>query len=88
MSCTRYRIFEQDQPHFLTATIVAWLPIFAHPPFAELILNSWRFLQRERGVRIFGYVIMENHLHWIASADQLPEQVARFKREFHRPEPV
>ena len=45
----------------------------------DILLDSWRFLQRERGVRIFGYVILENHLHWIASADDLAEQVGRFK---------
>ena len=59
--------------------MVAWLPVFAHPPFADILLDSWRFLQRERGVRIFGYVLLENHLHWIASADDLAEQVGRFK---------
>jgi len=37
----------------------------------------------ERGVTIFGYVILENHLHWIASAkgslQDLSDQVGRFK---------
>jgi len=79
MSRTRYRIFEDEFPYFLTNTVVAWLPIFAHPPFTEIIFDSWRFLQRERGVRIFGHVILENHLHWIAAADNLSEQVGRFK---------
>lgn len=79
MSRTRYRIFEQEYPYFLTSTVVAWLPIFSHLPLAEIFFDSWRFLQRERGVRIFGYVILENHLHWIASANDLAEQVGRFK---------
>jgi REP element-mobilizing transposase RayT len=79
MSRTRYRIFEQEYPYFLTNTVVAWLPLFAHPSFAEIILDSWRFLQRERGVRIYGYVILENHLHWVAAADELAEKVGRFK---------
>jgi REP element-mobilizing transposase RayT len=79
MSRTRYRFYEKEYPYFITNTIVAWLPIFSHPPFVEIILESWRFLQRERGVRIFGYVIMENHLHWIATGEDLSEQVGRFK---------
>jgi putative transposase len=79
MSRSRYRIFEQEYPYFMTATIVAWLPVFAHPAFAEIILNAWRFAQRERGVKIFGYVIMENHLHWIAQAEDLATKVGRFK---------
>jgi len=79
MSRTRYRIFENEYPYFLTNTIVAWLPIFSHPPLVEIVLDSWRFLQRERGVDNFGYVILENHLHWIAAAEDLTEQLRRFK---------
>jgi REP element-mobilizing transposase RayT len=30
-------------------------------------------------VEIFGYVILENHLHWIAAAKGLSDQVGRFK---------
>jgi putative transposase len=83
MSRSRYRIFEKAYPYFMTSTVVAWLPTFANPPLVEIILDSWRFMQRERGIQIFGYVIMENHLHWIASAkdspEELSEQVGRFK---------
>jgi REP element-mobilizing transposase RayT len=83
MSRSRYRIFEQDYPYFMTSTIVAWLPVFAHPQFADVIFDSWRFLQRERAITIFGYVFLENHLHWIASAkgslEDLSDQVGRFK---------
>jgi REP element-mobilizing transposase RayT len=76
---TRYRIFEEQYPYFLTDTVVAWLPIFAHPPLATIVLDSWRFLQQERGISIFGYVIMENHLHWIAAGLDLALNVGRFK---------
>ena len=43
------------------------------------MFESWRFLQRDRDVSIYGYVILENHLHWIASADELSDKVGRFK---------
>src|SRR5687768_5854972 len=79
MSRTRYRFFETEYPYFMTSTVVAWLPVFSHPQFVEIVLNSWRFLQRERGIEIYGYVILENHLHWMAGGDDLPEQVGRFK---------
>jgi REP element-mobilizing transposase RayT len=79
MSRSRYRILEQEYPYFMTATIVAWLPVFAHPPFVDIIFDSSRFLQRERDIEIFGYVIMENHLHWVARGKDLAQQVGRFK---------
>lgn len=79
MTRTRYRVFEREYPYFLTGTVVAWLPVSAYPRFVEIIFDSWRFLQENRDIRIYGYVILENHLHWIASGGQLPEQVGRFK---------
>jgi putative transposase len=79
MSRTRYRFFETHYPYFMTSTVVAWLPVFSHPQFAQIVLDSWRFLQRERGVEIYGYVIIENHLHWLAAGHDLPAQVGRFK---------
>ncbi len=79
MAHSRYRIFETEYPYFMTSTIVAWLPVFSQPRYVEIILDSWRFLQRERGIQIFGFVIMENHLHWIAQGPNLAEQVGRFK---------
>jgi REP element-mobilizing transposase RayT len=79
MSRSRYRIFETEYPYFMTSTVVAWLPVFSYPAFATIILDCWQFLQRQRGVEIFGFVIMENHLHWIARAPDLAQQVARFK---------
>ncbi len=79
MTRTRYRIFETEYPYFWTDTIVAWLPVVSHPQLAAIVFDSWRFLQRERGVRLFGYVIMENHVHWIAAADDLSDKLARFK---------
>ena len=47
--------------------VIAWPPVFARPQLVEIVLDSWRFLQRERDVRMFGYVIMENHLHMHAN---------------------
>ena len=79
MTRTRYRIFEDYYPYFMTATVVAWLPVFAYPHFVDIVLDSWRFLQRERGIRIFGYVVLENHVHWIAVGPNLSKHVGHFK---------
>ena len=74
----RYQIFEDEYPYFITDTVVAWLPVFAYSHLVEIVAESWRFLQRERGVRILGYVVLENHLHWIAVGTDLAKQVGHF----------
>lgn len=79
MSRTRYKIVEQTAVHFLTCTVVNWLPTLAPPKTKEIVINSLRFLQDENSLTIFAYVIMENHLHLICQADNLPMEIGRFK---------
>jgi len=79
MTRTRYRIYDTSRPHFLTCTIVGWTPIFTRRETVQIVLDSWTFLQQQERLALYGYVILENHLHLIASADDLPEQIADFK---------
>ncbi|MCC9603862.1 transposase [Stieleria sp. JC731] len=79
MGRDRYRFGEDGFPHFMTSTSVAWLPVFCNPSFAEVIFDSWRFLQRMRQIKIIAFVLMENHLHWIASGPKLAQRVKEFK---------
>jgi hypothetical protein len=54
MTGTRYRIFETEYPHFLTCTIVGWLPVFTRPETVGSVLECWRFLQEKRDFRAGG----------------------------------
>jgi putative transposase len=79
MPRSRYRISDTHHPHFLTCTVVDWLPIFGSPPIAQIVLDSWRFLQESSRIELYAYVVMENHVHWIAASDDLPKEVGDFK---------
>ena len=79
MTRTRYRFAEGRQPHFVTCTIVAWLPIFTRPDAVQIVLDSWSFLQKRGRIVLLGFVVLENHLHWIAAADNLSKEVGNFK---------
>jgi putative transposase len=79
MTRSRYRIVETDRPYFLTCTIVGWLPIFTRPEAVEIVFNPWRYLQRDREFILLGYVVLENHLHLIASVPDLSDVMQSFK---------
>ena len=74
-----YRFIEKDQPHFVTSTVVQWLPLFSNPEIVEILFGSLRFLERERALALYAYVIMENHMHMIASSDDLSKTMKEFK---------
>jgi REP element-mobilizing transposase RayT len=55
------------------------LPLFTRPETVNILLDAWRFLQRDAGFRLYGYVILENHLHLIAASENLSNDMQRFK---------
>jgi putative transposase len=80
MTRTRYKIIPGDQsPYFLTTTTVNWLPLFKNSEIAQIIIDSLVFLVSKNRVTIYAYVLMENHLHLIASAENLGNEISSFK---------
>lgn len=77
-----FAITKEDEHYFCTDTIVGWQYIFTSPPFFETIIQSLKFCQSEKGLRVHGYVIMPNHLHTILSArdGNLSDILRDFKR--------
>jgi putative transposase len=79
MGRSRYVILEPENPHFLTCTVVEWLPVFTRPDAVQILLDSWAHQREHDGLRLYGYVILENHLHFVAQAPRLDRCVASFK---------
>ncbi len=78
MGRSRYKITDVTRPHFITCTVLHWIPVFTRPETVEILLDSLRYLQRG-GLNVYAYVILENHLHFIAQSNQLDKDIARFK---------
>jgi len=79
MAKTRYKIIEKEAPHFLTVTILNWIPIFTNPQTVTIVLDSLKFLQAENRIILYGYVIMVNHLHLIVESQELAKEIGNFK---------
>jgi REP element-mobilizing transposase RayT len=65
---TKYTVRDQNAPHFLTLTIVGWIDIFTRKIYRDIVIESLKYCQKEKGLEIFAYVIMSNHIHLIANA--------------------
>jgi hypothetical protein len=79
MGRSRYTITETEKPHFLTCTIVEWLPLFTRPALVDIVLNTWRFQQANQGLQLYGYVVLENHLHYLAQSPDIAKSEAGIK---------
>jgi len=79
MGRSRYKIIENQKPYFLTCTVVNWVAIFTKPETVQIVLDSLRYLQDQNRLTLYGFVILENHLHLIASSDDLAKEIGDFK---------
>ena len=68
-----------EYPHFFTATNLEWKKLFSRDKYKNIIIESMRFLVKNKRVIIYGFVIMENHIHiiWQLQAGKKREDVQR-----------
>jgi len=79
MGRSRYKIYEPTHPHFITCTVLHWIPLFTNQQSVQIILDSLRYLQQSDNLKIYAYVILENHLHLVASSDNIAKSMKKFK---------
>jgi len=79
---TGYQIEDQSALYYLTLQVVDWIDIFTRPIYRDIIIDSLRFCQEKKGLQIFSYVIMSNHIHLIANSPygHLSETLRDFKK--------
>ena len=79
MGRSRYKIYEPTQAHFITCTVLNWIPLFTNKESVEILLESFKYLQKSDNLKIYAYVILENHLHLVAKSDDIGKTMAKFK---------
>ena len=53
------------ETYFYTATITNWTHLLKNEAFKNEIVNSLNFLVTKRKIKVYGFVIMPNHIHLI-----------------------
>ena len=51
--------------YFITLTVVDWLDVFTKPPYFELLKNALIHCIQNKGLVLYEYVFMANHIHLI-----------------------
>lgn len=55
-----------DAVFFITLTVVSWVDVFTRKDYCEEIVKNIRYCQQHKGLELYAYVIMSNHMHWLA----------------------
>ena len=77
---SRYKIINEGQLYFITSTIIQWIPVFNNEKYFDLIIDSLNFCRKEKGLKIYAYVLLDNHIHLIVSGEKLELIIQSFKR--------
>ena len=64
----KYKIHDQEDAHFLSYAVMGWVDALSRPAYKDIVVESLAHCQREKGLELFAWCIMSNHVHLIARA--------------------
>jgi REP element-mobilizing transposase RayT len=74
---------KEDKSYYLTLTVVGWADVFTRLNHKKTIIDSLKYCQQNKGLNIYAYCLMTNHLHMIANTNDpflLKDTIRDFKR--------
>ena len=74
---TRYRSFQSNEIYFLTFTILGWKKIFVSDKYINLVYRWFDYIDTKYGNKIFGYVIMPDHIHLLLKVTDKSQPVPK-----------
>ena len=77
-----YTIKNQGGQYFITCTVHQWIDVFTKEVYKEILLDSIRHCQENKGLQVYGWVLMTNHIHMIISSNKnkLTDIIRDFKK--------
>ena len=76
---SRYKIYEPEAAYFVTSTIVEWVPIFNSAAYFDILISSLRFSQQKKDMKIYAFVVLDNHFHAVVRHPQLSKVMQSIK---------
>ena len=69
--------------YFITSTVIDWMDVFTRPIYKHIVIESLQYCQEKKGLEIYAWVLMTNHLHMIIGIKEgyaLSDTVRDFKK--------
>jgi len=67
-----YKITDEHALYFITFTVVNWIDAFTRDIFRDVFYESTNFCIKNKGLQVYAYCIMTNHIHLIVSTNKNP----------------
>lgn len=60
-----------EELNFVTLTVVDWIDIFTRKLYGDFIIKNLAYCRQEKGLEIYSYVLMPDHLHMIVRPEEI-----------------
>ncbi|MCM1037021.1 MAG: transposase [Bacteroides sp.] len=77
-------VFPADTLYFVTSTVVDWIDVFTRPVYRDIIIDSLDHCIKHKGLQIYGWVLMSNHIHMLAAHDINNKHLAMTLADFKK----
>ena len=64
---SKYNFDDREGVYFVTSTVVDWVDVFTRDIYRDILLDSFKFCQKNQGLQLHAWVLMPNHFHLICS---------------------
>lgn len=63
-----YKFHDPGGTYFITFATVEWVDVFTRRAYKDILVESLKHCQEKKGLLLYAWVIMSNHIHLIAAA--------------------
>lgn len=79
----KYKFKNPEGIYFISFATVYWIDVFIRPKYKHILIESWEYCQKEKGLQIHAWVIMSSHVHMIISSNKNKlEDIVRDMKSF------
>jgi len=69
---TKYKFRDNDKLYFVSFATVYWIDVFSRKLYRDVFLDSLRFCQQNKGLELYAYCVMSNHVYLIIGSEKVP----------------
>ncbi len=65
----KYKFLNKEGVYFVSFSVVFWLKVFDYKEYCQIIIDNLNYCIQNKGLELYSWCIMPNHIHLIFSAN-------------------
>ncbi|NCT08575.1 MAG: transposase [Flavobacteriia bacterium] len=61
----KYKFREANEAYFISFATVYWIDVFTRVDYFDIMIESFDYCRKQKGIELYGYCIMPSHVHLI-----------------------